>query len=59
MVCPTCEKEFDLATVPQHALPFCCTRCKQRDLRRWLNEAYTFPSFRNAESELDEGDVEE
>lgn len=39
--CPTCSQQFD----PQKstALPFCSDRCRQIDLRRWLNEEISIP----------------
>ena len=41
MICPVCQNEFeDQKTV---ALPFCCDRCRQVDLGRWLNEEYGIP----------------
>jgi hypothetical protein len=43
--CPTCSQQFD----PQNgkSLPFCSDRCRQIDLRRWLNEDISIP-FREA-----------
>jgi endogenous inhibitor of DNA gyrase (YacG/DUF329 family) len=39
--CPTCSKLFD----PQQSrtMPFCSERCRQIDLRRWLNEEISMP----------------
>ena len=39
--CPICRTSFD----PQQAeaMPFCSRRCQQLDLRRWLNQEYSFP----------------
>jgi len=32
--CPSCDRRVD----PEgEAFPFCCTRCKQVDLYRWLS----------------------
>ena len=36
--CPVCGKPRS----PEHA-PFCSTRCKDRDLVRWLDDGYTVP----------------
>ena len=36
--CPICGKPAD----PLFA-PFCCKRCKDIDLHRWLGEVYTIP----------------
>jgi endogenous inhibitor of DNA gyrase (YacG/DUF329 family) len=43
--CPTCSQQFD----PQksRSMPFCSDRCRQIDLRRWLNEDISIP-FREA-----------
>ena len=40
--CPTCGVPFESKN--STALPFCCLRCKQVDLGRWLNEEYGVPS---------------
>jgi endogenous inhibitor of DNA gyrase (YacG/DUF329 family) len=39
--CPTCSQPFD----PQlsRSMPFCSDRCRQIDLRRWLNEDISIP----------------
>ena len=39
--CPICEQSFD----PHHApaMPFCSSRCREIDLRRWLDERYGLP----------------
>jgi endogenous inhibitor of DNA gyrase (YacG/DUF329 family) len=49
--CPICEKQFDpqLSTT----MPFCCERCRQIDLGRWLREGYSVPVVRREED--DEG----
>lgn len=52
VTCPTCRQSFD----PQHSrsMPFCCDRCKQIDLGRWLDERYSVPVERDPEEgELD------
>lgn len=36
--CPICGKP----RVEQHA-PFCSSRCRDRDLMRWLDEGYAIP----------------
>jgi len=36
--CPTCGKHF--ARTATKFPPFCCERCKQRDLGNWLDESY-------------------
>ncbi len=46
--CPVCKKPFDPQT--SKSLPFCSTRCRQIDLGRWLDEAYSMP----LENEWDE-----
>jgi endogenous inhibitor of DNA gyrase (YacG/DUF329 family) len=50
--CPICRKPFDSAQSP--AMPFCSERCQLVDLHRWLGEAYSLPSEREAEAEPDE-----
>jgi endogenous inhibitor of DNA gyrase (YacG/DUF329 family) len=39
--CPTCGQAFDPGNSP--AMPFCSARCRQIDLRRWLNEEISMP----------------
>ena len=41
MKCPICGREF-APDAPGTAMPFCSIRCKQIDLKRWLNEEYTY-----------------
>ena len=41
LTCPICERVFD--SEQSRSLPFCSTRCRQIDLRRWLNEQYSVP----------------
>ncbi len=50
--CPTCGKSFDKAQ--STAMPFCCARCKQIDLGRWLGEGYSLPVDPLDEEEPDE-----
>ena len=40
--CPTCQKRFDPAL--SKAMPFCCERCRQIDLGRWLDEKFSLPA---------------
>lgn len=41
MTCPICEKELPLEITSQSPVfPFCCKRCKEVDLFRWLNGDY-------------------
>jgi len=47
--CPICAKPRSEA----HA-PFCSTRCRDRDLVRWLEDGYALPGPR-ADDEADEG----
>lgn len=39
--CPICEGEV-AARDENKAFPFCSTRCKQRDLGKWLDGNYAF-----------------
>lgn len=52
--CPICEKLFAKESSP--ALPFCCERCRQIDLGRWLGEVYSTPVVRDPEDEEGEKD---
>jgi endogenous inhibitor of DNA gyrase (YacG/DUF329 family) len=47
--CPICGKQFDPKS--SQALPFCCDRCRQIDLGRWLKEGYSVPVTRKPEDE--------
>lgn len=47
--CPICEKQFDPAV--SQAMPFCCERCRQIDLGRWLREIYSVPVERKDEDD--------
>lgn len=40
MKCPICGKNFTPSD-DSHVLPFCSTRCKMIDTKRWLNEEYS------------------
>lgn len=55
--CPTCEAQFDPAT--SRALPFCCERCRQIDLGRWLRERHALPVPRADEEDEGEGHTAE
>jgi endogenous inhibitor of DNA gyrase (YacG/DUF329 family) len=51
--CPTCNKP--VAPREQNtAFPFCCARCQQVDLGRWLNEEYRVPLEESDASVSDE-----
>ena len=39
MTCPICAKDSD----PKYK-PFCCRRCADIDLGRWLRESYVLPA---------------
>ena len=39
--CVECGQKFDSDSSP--TVPFCSLRCKQLDLRRWLDEEYSVP----------------
>ena len=39
--CSYCEKLFDTAS--SNCLPFCCKRCQQIDLHKWMTESYGLP----------------
>jgi uncharacterized protein len=47
--CPICERSFEPAESP--AMPFCCERCRQIDLGRWLREVYSVPVERDPEED--------
>lgn len=47
--CPICGKPRSA----EHA-PFCSTRCKDRDLVRWLDDGYALPGPRADRPEDDE-----
>jgi hypothetical protein len=51
--CPICGKPRD----PDHA-PFCSTRCRDRDLLKWLDDGYALPgrSAPDPSRKDDEGD---
>ncbi len=44
--CPTCGKP----SVPEFR-PFCCKRCADVDLQRWLSGRYVIPGGREDEDE--------
>lgn len=39
--CPICGKQF--SSTESDAMPFCGSRCRQIDLRRWLDEENSVP----------------
>jgi endogenous inhibitor of DNA gyrase (YacG/DUF329 family) len=47
--CPTCGK----ASAEKYT-PFCCKRCADVDLGRWLNEAYVVPTEEKVEENEEE-----
>lgn len=49
MSCPICSKETD----PKYK-PFCCKRCADVDLGRWMNESYAIPSSEEDDPDDDE-----
>lgn len=49
MSCPICHKPTD----PKFK-PFCCKRCADVDLGKWLNESYAIPAALEDLSEEDE-----
>lgn len=51
--CPVCDATVDLAT--GLAVPFCCDRCRQIDLGRWLGESYSVPTVAKDDDEGGEG----
>lgn len=44
MSCPICQKKAD-----EKYRPFCCRRCADVDLGRWLNGSYAMPTEEAAE----------
>mgnify|MGYP001375858130 CR=1 FL=1 len=36
--CPICKQPTDMETSPE--FPFCCERCRERDLGNWAMEKY-------------------
>jgi endogenous inhibitor of DNA gyrase (YacG/DUF329 family) len=48
--CPICGKPRNLEQTP-----FCSTRCRDRDLLKWLDDGYALPG-RAAEPDPDEQD---
>ena len=53
--CPICDQLFELQESP--AAPFCSPRCRQIDLRRWLDEGYGLPI--DADEEFETDDIEQ
>ncbi len=50
--CPICKKPSQ-----QHWHPFCCKRCADVDLHRWLNGSYAIPVVEEDGSALDDEDA--
>lgn len=50
--CPICGKSFEPSQ--STAMPFCCPRCRDIDLGRWLSERYTVPNDLQDPEELEE-----
>jgi endogenous inhibitor of DNA gyrase (YacG/DUF329 family) len=48
--CPVCEQAFD--TQHSRSMPFCSPRCREVDLRRWLDERYSMPIEREEEPDF-------
>ncbi len=40
ITCPICDKQLPPAASDSPCFPFCCVRCKQIDLSRWLDGKY-------------------
>ena len=40
-ICPTCHQPFD--SEQSTAMPFCSSRCKGIDMKRWLSEEIAMP----------------
>ena len=40
--CPTCSKPVDASMIgqPGSTFPFCCDRCRLRDLGKWFDGVY-------------------
>ncbi|MEX2139308.1 MAG: DNA gyrase inhibitor YacG [Pirellulales bacterium] len=49
LLCPVCDQPINPQTSPP--LPFCCDRCRQIDLGRWLDERYGLPYERPFDAE--------
>lgn len=54
--CPTCRRLTSLVDNPYR--PFCCERCKLRDLGNWASERYRIPD-RNVDESAAEGEADE
>jgi endogenous inhibitor of DNA gyrase (YacG/DUF329 family) len=55
--CPVCEQPFDI----QHSrsMPFCSPRCREVDMRRWLDERYSMPIEREEEPDFSREEPED
>lgn len=40
ITCPICDKPLPPTATDSPHFPFCCVRCKQIDLSRWLDGKY-------------------
>lgn len=40
ITCPICNKQLPPTASESALFPFCCARCKQIDLSRWLDGKY-------------------
>jgi endogenous inhibitor of DNA gyrase (YacG/DUF329 family) len=40
ITCPICEKSLPATALDSPFFPFCCKRCKEIDLSRWLDGKY-------------------
>ena len=40
ITCPICDKQLPPTASDTSYFPFCCVRCKQIDLSRWLDGKY-------------------
>jgi endogenous inhibitor of DNA gyrase (YacG/DUF329 family) len=47
-LCPICGKPATEAS-----RPFCCERCRDVDLNRWLSNSYAIPGAKDAEDDAD------
>jgi endogenous inhibitor of DNA gyrase (YacG/DUF329 family) len=51
--CPICRRPST-----QEYQPFCCQRCADVDLGRWLNERYAVPELRDSDEAPHDPDPE-
>ena len=50
-LCPICGKK--IASLASDVAPFCSRRCRQIDMKRWLNEEYGVPVVDRDDDDLD------